>query len=127
MATLNSLPVGGATPLSLGLAKTLEIVKSKRQAEGEQRTVLVFTDGRGNVPLAGSGQMGRKKREVIIGQELESIGNDLRSAGARVIVVDTQPQHLSTGSAGFVADRLKADLARLTEGSVTKAEKIVKI
>jgi len=127
MTTLSSLPVGGATPLSLGLAKTLEIVKSKRQAEGEEKTVLVFTDGRGNVPLAGSGQMGRKKREEIIGLELESIGNELRIVGARVIVVDTQPQHLSTGSAEFVADRLKADLARLNEGSVTEAIKIVKV
>ena len=49
------------------------------------------------------------------------------SAGARVIVVDTQPQHLSTGSAEFVADRLKADLARLNEGSLTEAIKIVKV
>jgi magnesium chelatase subunit D len=127
LATLNSLPVGGATPLSLGLAKTLEIVKAKRQANGEEKTVLVFTDGRGNVSLRGSGQLGRNKREEIIGQELESIGLELRCAGARVIVVDTQPRHLSTGSAEFVADRLKADLARLTEDFVTEAGKIVKI
>src|SRR5256714_4259540 len=52
---LDELPVGGATPLAAGLLRALEV--SRRAAVGATRQVrlVIFTDGRANVPLSENG------------------------------------------------------------------------
>ena len=115
LATLDALPVGGTTPLCCGLEKTLRILKSWQKTGGEQKTVLLFTDGRGNVPLNGTTNLARKERSDLIAKELEILSAQFRALKVHMIVVDTMPLHLSTGDAESVARRLDATLARLND------------
>ncbi len=47
---LDSLRMGGSTPLSAGLASTIQLLNLVGDRYGEN-VVLLFTDGRSNVPL----------------------------------------------------------------------------
>jgi magnesium chelatase subunit D len=113
---LESLPVGGATPLPLGLAKALEVVNRFARTENRRPVILLFTDGRANVSLSGNVDLPRAEREKLIHSEVELLGQKCRAAGAEITVVDTQSPHQFTGQAEVLAKRLKASLASLHNG-----------
>lgn len=98
--TLDSLGVGGGTPLSAGLACSLALIKRARQQHGEI-VLLLFTDGHANVSLRADGNGDRAQRRTLIEREVAGLGAELNRAGVRTIVVDTR--------AGFAAkDDLQA-------------------
>src|SRR2546421_12539571 len=78
---LDALPVGGATPLAAGLLRALEV--SRRAATGGTLTIrlVVFTDGRANVPLYEKGLRGGAALQDKIRSEIVSLGASLREAG----------------------------------------------
>ncbi|MGA9995131.1 MAG: VWA domain-containing protein, partial [Pyrinomonadaceae bacterium] len=109
---LDSLAVGGATPLGASLIAALEIGKrAARQGAGKIVT-LVFTDGRANVLLQTKEAMDRPSRQKLIERELEHLGALFRSSGIELVVVDTQNRFTSNGEA--------RTLARLTGGRYTE-------
>jgi magnesium chelatase subunit D len=110
---LETLPVGGATPLPLGLSKALEVVKRSAGNVNRRPVILLFTDGGANVPLSGSADLPRAEREKLIHAEVELLGQKCREAGAEITVVDTQSHHQFTGQAEVLAKRLQASLASL--------------
>jgi magnesium chelatase subunit D len=79
---LAGLPGGGGTPLAAGLGAALRIaVRAAR--EGRQPTVVVMTDGRANVTLAGTG--GRAEAMA----EAAAAARAIRAAGLAAVVIDT--------------------------------------
>ena len=86
---LDSLRMGGSTPLALGLVTTIELLELVGNKFGET-VVLLFTDGRSNVPLRRGGLNLRAFRQVKIESELRELTVALNRTRARVIVVDTQ-------------------------------------
>ncbi|HYG10460.1 MAG TPA: VWA domain-containing protein, partial [Pyrinomonadaceae bacterium] len=103
---LDALPVGGATPLTSGLLRALEM--SERAARGTTARIvlLVFTDGRANVP--GDGRIGGDRASVRrrIKSEVEKIGVALQRTGVASVVVDTQNRFTSGGEGQALAQAL---------------------
>lgn len=116
---LDALPVGGATPLSAGLARALEIATRASRAGAQRIVLVVFTDGRGNVSLRAPATMGRAARRDEIRLEIEQLGEALQRAGVRAVVVDTQNRYTSGGEGKGVADALGGRYVYLPASQLT--------
>ncbi|MDQ1613173.1 MAG: magnesium chelatase subunit, partial [Pyrinomonadaceae bacterium] len=103
---LDALPVGGATPLSSGLLRALEMSeRAARQGTG-RIVLLVFTDGRANVPRDGKIEGDRAGVRRQIKSEVEKIGVALQRTGVASVVVDTQNRFTSGGEGQRLAQAL---------------------
>jgi magnesium chelatase subunit D len=110
---LDALPVGGATPLSAGLLCALEVCeRAARQGTG-RIVLLVFTDGRANVPRDGrtGGDLADARRRIK--SEVEKIGLALKRLGVAAVVVDTQNRFTSGGEGQTLAHTLGGRYAHL--------------
>jgi len=105
---LDSLGVGGGTPLTAGLIRSLEVVKQDR-SDGEI-FLLVFTDGNANVAAGSNGSASRPEllaeRRELIEAELAGLGSALGRAGVKVFVVDSDNRHFSNSGARALAEKL---------------------
>jgi magnesium chelatase subunit D len=110
---LDSLRMGGSTPLSAGLASTIELLKLVGDRYGEN-VVLLFTDGRSNVPLRRNGVNVRVLRQLKIEMELRELMLELRQTRAHVVVVDTQKEFESSQETRRLASILQAQFVKLT-------------
>ncbi|HEV2799188.1 MAG TPA: magnesium chelatase ATPase subunit I [Pyrinomonadaceae bacterium] len=110
---LDALPVGGATPLTSGLLRALEIAERAARRGTERIRLLVFTDGRANVP--GDRQVGQDRASVRrqIKSEVERIGVALQRASVASVVVDTQNRFTSGGEGRALAEALGGHYAHL--------------
>lgn len=106
--TVDSLQMGGGTPLAAGLAAALDLVRSVRNDDGEC-VVLIFTDGRANVPLQ---QLPGIARPQSIESELQSLASAFRQTHARVVVIDTQHEFESNEETQRLAAWLNAQFVK---------------
>ena len=104
---LDSLRMGGSTPLALGLVTTIELLQLVGNKFGET-AVLLFTDGRSNVPLRRGGLNLRAFRQLKIESELRELNIALKRTKARVVVVDTQKEFESSEETRRLAQILQA-------------------
>jgi magnesium chelatase subunit D len=111
---LDSLRMGGSTPLSAGLASTIELLHLVGDRYGEN-VVLLFTDGRSNVPLRRAGRANvRVLRKLKIEMELRELMLELKQTRAQVVVVDTQKEFESSQETRKLAKILQAQFVKLT-------------
>ncbi|HEX8141889.1 MAG TPA: magnesium chelatase ATPase subunit I [Pyrinomonadaceae bacterium] len=103
---LDALSVGGATPLSAGLAAAVETARRAARQGIQEIVLLIFTDGRANVSLQGGGTFDRAMRGQVIAGELERLGAMLRQMCVTTFVVDTQNRFVSGGEARSLAETL---------------------
>lgn len=111
---LDSLGVGGGTPLSAGLACSLELAKRAQAKHGEVVLVL-FTDGHANVAVRANGNPQRALRTQNIENEMLMLGRELRKVGVRMVVVDTSNGFGSDDARGL-ADKLGAHFEKVRFG-----------
>ena len=111
---LDSLRMGGSTPLGLGLVTTIELLELVGNKFGE-RVVLLFTDGHSNVPLRRGGLNLRAFRQVKIESELRELTVALNRTRARVVVVDTQKEFESSADTRRLAHILNARFVKLNQ------------
>ena len=109
---LDTLRMGGSTPLGAGLITTIDLVNLVGDKFGET-VVLLFTDGRSNVPLRRNGLNLRAQRHLKIEGEIRELNTALRKTGARVIVVDTQKEFESSEETRRLAEILQAQFVKL--------------
>ncbi len=109
---LDSLRMGGSTPLGLGLVTTIELLELVGGKFGES-VVLLFTDGRSNVPLRRGGLNLRAYRQVKIESELRELTVALTRTKARVVVVDTQKEFESAEETRRLAGILRAGFVKI--------------
>jgi magnesium chelatase subunit D len=109
---LDSLRMGGSTPLGLGLVTTIELLELVGNKFGEN-VVLLFTDGRSNVPLRRGGLNLRAFRQVKIESELRELTVALHRTKARVVVVDTQKEFESAEETRRLAGILRARFVKI--------------
>ena len=109
---LDTLRMGGSTPLGAGLITTIELINLVGDKFGET-VVLLFTDGRSNVPLRRNGLNLRAQRHLKIEGEIRELNTSLRKTGARVIVVDTQKEFESSEETRRLAEILQAQFVKL--------------
>jgi magnesium chelatase subunit D len=88
--SLSGLPGGGGTPLAAGIDAGFLLAQSVRRA-GDTPTLVLLTDGRANVTLAGTG--GRAQAE----QEALQAASRVRAAGHRAIFLDISPRPSEQG------------------------------
>jgi magnesium chelatase subunit D len=109
---LDTLRMGGSTPLGAGLVTTIDLINLVGDKFGET-VVLLFTDGRSNVPLRRNGLNLRAQRHLKIEGEIRELHTALRKTGARVIVVDTQKEFESSEETRRLAEILQAQFVKL--------------
>jgi magnesium chelatase subunit D len=109
---LDSLRMGGSTPLALGLVTTIELLEIVGNKFGDA-VVLLFTDGRSNVPLRRGGLNLRAFRQVKIETELRELTVALNRTKARVVVVDTQKEFESSEDTRRLAGILHARFVKI--------------
>ena len=109
---LDSLRMGGSTPLGLGLVTTIELLELVGNKFGET-VVLLFTDGRSNVPLRRGGLNLRAFRQVKIESELRELTVGLKRMKTRVVVVDTQREFESSEETRRLAKILNAGFVKV--------------
>lgn len=108
---IESIVVGGSTPLSAGLLCCLDLLQHAVQKEA-QKSVIVFTDGRANVPLKPSLLL---DRNMVIADELKQLGIRFRKLGATVVVANTQRKFDMTDDPKRLAQLLEAQLINVSE------------
>jgi len=101
---LNNLPIGGATPLAAGLVRALEVARRAAREGTEQIELLVFTDGRANIPLYQCDSEDQTILKRRIADELARVGAELRQSGIQTIIVDTQQRWTSGGEGQTLAE-----------------------
>ncbi len=109
---LDSLRMGGSTPLGLGLVTTIELLELVGNKFGET-VVLLFTDGRSNVPLRRGGLNLRAFRQVKIESEIRELTVALSRTRTRVVVVDTQKEFESSEETRRLAGILRAQFVKI--------------
>jgi magnesium chelatase subunit D len=109
---LDSLRMGGSTPLGLGLVTTIELLELVGNKFGET-VVLLFTDGHSNVPLRRGGLNLRAFRQVKIESELRELTVALNRLRTRVVVVDTQKEFESSEETRRLAKILNARFVKV--------------
>jgi magnesium chelatase subunit D len=95
--SLAALPGGGGTPLASGLDVARQVVESIAR-QGDSVSVVVLTDGRGNVARDGRADRDAAQRDAT------DAARALGSLAVRSVVIDTSPR------AQPLAQRLAADL-----------------
>jgi magnesium chelatase subunit D len=84
---IDSLIVGGSTPLSAGLLRASEMMHGVAAGKLE-KWVIVFTDGRANVALKSPAT--GDDRGKVISEEVRQLGVLLRRSGANIVIANTQ-------------------------------------
>jgi len=79
---LAALPGGGGTPLAAGLVESLRLARLAMRA-GREPTIVVLTDARANVPLAGGSGRAEARDDAY------SIARAIRAEGVPAVLVDT--------------------------------------
>jgi magnesium chelatase subunit D len=104
---LDSVGVGGGTPLSAGLACALNLSKRVGSRAGEI-FLLVFTDGQANVPLKSISPIDRSERQRQIDLEITQLGAALKHAGVTTVVISTHDRYRSNDAVENIAAKLDA-------------------
>ncbi|MCM3869261.1 MAG: magnesium chelatase ATPase subunit I [Pyrinomonadaceae bacterium] len=108
---LDSMVVGGGTPLTAGLLRSLAVARQDRS--DREVFLLVFTDGNANVASGSNGSVSvtsraepRSERRARIERELTFLGSELRRAGIETFIVDSTDRHISSSDARALAEKL---------------------
>lgn len=114
---MQTLPVGGKTPLAHGLSKGFEVLQRERMINHHTipRMILV-SDGKANVGM-GSGSPLDDAKEVA---------GHIRDAGIPSLVIDSEQGFLSFGLAHALSDELGAKYLRLEDLQSEQIAEIVK-
>jgi magnesium chelatase subunit D len=119
---LDALPAGGGTPLSAGVVKAIELARSARLKGSQQAMLVLFTDGRANVPLAGDQT---PLTASAIEDELKRLGALLGAEEITSVVVDTKSRFVSNGEGDTLARMLGARYVYLPRSDAAMLHKAI--
>ena len=110
---IESMPAGGGTPLAAGLGGSIALAERANKKMPGRTMLLVFTDGRVNVPLRRLGSSGKNERDPVIRAELQLIGQQLGRSGIKTVVIDTGSWEVKGGRCAAIAEMIGAKYCRL--------------
>ncbi|MFN2532293.1 MAG: magnesium chelatase ATPase subunit I [Pyrinomonadaceae bacterium] len=106
---LESLSMGGSTPIAAGLVSVLDLMR-RFKARSHKVVLLIFTDGHANVPLKPDrGDCS----EQVMDEQLVQLGMKLRKQNADIAVIDSQPAFLGDDGAKRLARILEAQYIKV--------------
>jgi magnesium chelatase subunit D len=111
---LDSLAIGGGTPLSAGLKYSLAVAERACAQHRGEPVLLLFTDGGANVALQTPALDDKSSRKLQIENELAQLGERIRASRVKTFVVETNSKFHSTGKAEALAQVLGARHLLLT-------------
>jgi len=124
---LERLPCGGGSPLAHGLALAVRLGVNARRAKDIGEVVIVLiSDGKANVPLCRSlGQSDLAPPAPADGfasagairEELLPTAAAIAALRMRLLVIDTENPHLSSGLAKQLAERAAGTYTRLPQAT----------
>ena len=94
---LKEIPTGGKTPLSQGIIECLKLIEKQRGKNLSAQIVLI-SDGRGNLPIKGS-----------LREDLLWLGEEIKSKGVRVVVINTGRRSHDLGQLKEFAEAASGD------------------
>lgn len=106
---VDQMPTGGGTPIAATLVKALEVAAQAKRRGMANVVLVLLTDGRANVGL--------RADRTGVDAELKLIASSVASAGIRSLVIDTQRNFLSQGSAQRLAAALQGEYLYLPGAS----------
>ena len=109
---LDSLQMGGSTPLSAGLVCTIDLIRRFRDVYRET-AVLLFTDGHANVAASENGKKLRALRQQCIEEEVKRLSAALQQTRTRIVVIDVQREFESSEESKRLAEILRARFVKL--------------
>ena len=109
---LDSLQMGGSTPLSAGLVCTIDLIRRFRDAYRDT-AVLLFTDGHANVAASQNGKKLRALRHQCIEEEVKRLSLALQQTRTRIVVIDVQREFESSEESKRLAEILRARFVKL--------------
>ena len=109
---LDSLQMGGSTPLSAGLITTIELIRRFREIYRDT-ALLLFTDGHANVAASQSGKKHRALRQHVIEDEVRRLSFALQQTRTRIVVIDVQREFESSEESKRLAGILRARFVKL--------------
>lgn len=92
---VDQLPTGGGTPIAATLLRCLEVATQAKRRGIANVVLVLLTDGRANVGL--------RSDRAGVDEEVKKIAAVVAAAGLRSLVIDTQRNFLSQGSAQKLA------------------------
>ncbi|MBJ6146442.1 magnesium chelatase subunit D family protein [Hymenobacter sp. BT559] len=107
---LRTLPTGGRTPLPHALQLAAQLLARADYPTDLQPLLVLLSDGKANVPLAGGGDAG---------QQTQQLAEQLRTQNIPTLVLDTDTSYLRLGKAAELATALGAQYLPLDELSAT--------
>ncbi|WP_053955618.1 magnesium chelatase subunit D family protein [Inediibacterium massiliense] len=114
---LKDIKVGGKTPLSLGLTKSVEYINHLKVKNREiMPMIVILSDGRGNVSMKGKDPL----------QEILDIAKKFKNEKIKFIVVDTETGFLRLGLAKRLSDTLLGDYFKLDDISHKGLEQVIR-
>jgi magnesium chelatase subunit D len=119
---LDALPAGGGTPLSAGVVKAIELARLARLKGIQQAMLVLFTDGRANVPLPGDRT---PFTASAIEDELRRLGALLGAEEITSVVVDTKSRFVSNGEGDTLARMLGARYVYLPRSDAAMLHKAI--
>ncbi|MFN2513929.1 MAG: VWA domain-containing protein, partial [Pyrinomonadaceae bacterium] len=121
---LDSMGVGGGTPLTAGLIRSLKVAKQDRSES--EIFLLVFTDGNANVAAGSNGSASQLERRAecreTIERELAGLGLALGKAGVKIFVVDSHDPYVSKGEARALAEKLGSTYLTVNQSKFEKTK-----
>jgi magnesium chelatase subunit D len=113
---LRDLPSAGRTPLSDGLLKGLQVLRTELWKNKHIVPIMVLvSDGRGNVPLDGD-----------VRKEAVTLAGEIKKQGISLVVIDTDDGFLNLGYNREIADAGAGDYYRIDELDYTEVIDVVK-
>jgi magnesium chelatase subunit D len=116
---LDSLQMGGSTPLSAGLVCTIDLIRRFRDVYRDT-AVLLFTDGHANVAASQNGKKLRALRQLCIEEEVKRLSLVLQQTKTRIVVIDVQREFESSEESKRLAEILRAHFIKLGIESTTR-------
>lgn len=95
---VDHLPTGGGTPIAAALVRSMEVAAQAKRRGMANVVLVMLTDGRANVGL--------RAARGGVDAEWQLIARSVAAAGIRSLVIDTQRNFLSQGSAQKLATAL---------------------
>jgi magnesium chelatase subunit D len=103
---MQSLPVGGKTPLAHGLSKGFEVIK--RELMINEHTIprmILISDGKANVSMGSGSPL----------EDAKEMASHIRDAGISSLVIDSEQNFISFGLAHALSDDLGARYLKLED------------
>lgn len=122
---LDVLPTGGGTPLAAALLLAYQVAAQARSRGIYQTTLVLITDGKGNVPLHPDATLSRREQQQQTNAEIQQLAAQLQVAGVTAVVIDTQRSFLSRGEAQQLAVWLGGRYVYLPQGRGEEIARVV--